>query len=239
MNRTIPLSYPYYFLKTTVHTTGLLLAISEKFTDKDYDNWVYDVFDKFDNEIYSDILLKQVPLSETLKIGVIKFSIITFTASVERYLKEIIILSLQRSSSLRKKSFEKISLNALKLEKFEDINLMKKSLFDEVVNTHCKGELFSEKFNKVESFLKGKKSNTSDLLTAIDKIWGIRNDIAHSNKKDFDYEIKYKGNTIEISNFPNLEANVALFKLMTDVMIFLEKWEYDVLLKWKVDDFIE
>lgn len=249
----IPFSGPYASYLTTISILNLQLMISTQFTDQECLDWEKSFridLEKTNTSIVTDPIterLKDAPLFilNELRLSSISTAIINFTSTTEHYIKDILELSLTRNDSLRKKAFSSFNISALELEEFESINAIKKKLFKSLSSEHSKGQLFSNKFKKANSFLNIENQNSnSDIYESLGSIWRLRNKIAHSNtgflKK---LEIHTKSGIKLLNKEPTkdeyLHFSIDFLKIIDEFTKFLKIWDNDVLEKWNANSFIK
>ncbi|TDN79362.1 hypothetical protein DET49_13825 [Salegentibacter sp. 24] len=247
-----PFSGPYSSYLTTISILNLQLMISTQFTDQECLDWEKSLridLEKANTAIVTDPIterLKDAPLFllNELRLSSISTAIINFTSTTEHYIKDILELSLQRNDGLRKKAFSNCNISALELEEFESIDEIKKKLFKSISSENSKGQLFSNKFKKANSFLNIKSHNNgSNIFQNLDSIWRLRNKIAHSNtgflKK---LEINTNSGTKVLNKEPEkdeyLNFSIEFLKIIDEFTKFLKKWDNSVLVKWPANSFV-
>ncbi|QXP62757.1 HEPN domain-containing protein [Polaribacter sp. HaHaR_3_91] len=246
------LSAPYARLIGTISSLNLQLLISTQFSEQDCLNWEQSLRDDLGNlksKLKVDSILKRLSNSpvfmlDELRMSSIDSTIITYTSSIELFIREIIDLSLRRNSSLRKKAFSKVQISALELENKTELNEIKNDLFKTLSIEHSKGQLLSEKLKRASKFLSISKSSTKDILiNDIDSIWKLRNSIAHSNDGNKTiYEFTSNNIKKTIGGYSTKEEylnfTTELLEPMNAFFDFLEEWQNEVLDKWDANSFI-
>ncbi len=253
MNKSgLPYSGCYSSFLSTISILNLQLLISTQFTDQECLNWEkalrFDL-EKASMSIITDPLierLKEAPLFilNELWLSSLSSSIINFTSTTEHYIKDIVELSLLRNDKPRKSAFSQVNFSASELEEFNSLDELKKKLLKSISAEQSKGQLFSGKFKKVNSFLGTKNDNgIVDIHNSLDSIWRLRNKIAHSNKgllKEF--EITTSIGTIVLSKEPTkdefLYFAIEFLKIVNGFTKSLDKWDNQVLQMWPANAFL-
>ena len=246
------LSGPYARLIGAISSLNLQLLISTQFSDEDCLNWEQSL--RIDlknlkatleiNPILERLSNSPIFMLDALRLSLIDSTIITYTSSIELFIREIIDLSLRRNSSLRKKAFNKIQISAIELENKIELNEIKNDLFKTLSIEHSKGQLLSEKLKRASNFLSVSKSSAkTNLLKDIDSIWKLRNSIAHSNdghKTVYEFTLNNIKRTISenASKEEYLNFTTELLEPINSFFDFLEEWQHEVLDKWDANSYI-
>ncbi|MCL6295882.1 HEPN domain-containing protein [Jejuia spongiicola] len=246
------ISGPFSSLLTSISIMNHQIMMSTQFTEEECEIWKKSMsiyLEKEQSSIYIHSISESTAQSSNyllneLRKSTIVSAIISFTSSFEYYLKEIIELSLQRNSSLRKKAFSKLEISALELEKDIELNEIKKRTFRIISADKSKGQLFSEKMKRASTFLaipdiRGAKN----LFHTLDSIWKLRNEFAHTNTNfNRTYEINtLKKNLLlkpESTKEEYLKFTFELINIFNTFLYYMEEWDKSVLDKWEANDFV-
>ena len=171
----------------------------------------------------------------------LKSLIISFSSTLEFFLKDSMQLNMMRNYSLLKKGLieSKQVIDPKDIVDIDDIELVRFKYIKIISNSMCSGEMWSGKFKKYVKFL----SLPNDLLREtinkkIDSVWKMRNDVAHANAN----MLSINNNGVMHKYGANINAEqyteFALFfiKLLDETIFFLEKVDRLSLEKWETTD---
>jgi len=246
------MSGPYASYLTTISILNLQFLLSTQFTDQNTLDWEVNLRTDLQKSTFKTLVdpiverLTKAPffLLKEIWLSSISSAIINFTSTTEHYIKDALVLSLQRNSSLRKQAFSEISISGSELENNFSLDTIKLKYFKVIATDKSKGELFSAKFERASKFLGVDRSFLDKkICTMLDSIWMLRNDIAHSNKgfKKL-YELEGKTGKFQISKEPSKEEyfdfSIKLLEIMNDFTEYLKDWDAYILEKWPANSFI-
>lgn len=229
----------------------LLILLSNEITGEECLFWANKAIENPSLQVFKDKVgpitnaLSDFGFAEQLiKTNMLNSAILAFTSSVEFYLQDIVVLCLQRNSSLRKQAFANYEISGKELEEFSSINDIKRKHFRLIASSQTSGALFSEKIKKAQKFL-GVKGLMIDkqLLQSLDSLWELRNRLAHHNHGSIkEYSFLYK-NTEQI--LPRPCARIEYQSFITPLCVMLEEavewlilFDKETLEKWTATDFI-
>ena len=181
------------------------------------------------------------PLYSKLYYNSLKSLIISFSATLEFFLKDSMQLNMMRNYSLLKKGLieSKQVIDPKDIVDIDDIELVRLKYIKNISNNMCSGEMWSGKFKKYVKFLSLPNNLLGETINKkIDSIWKMRNDIAHANINIL--SINYNGTIHKFGADINAEqyTEFALFfiKLLDETLSFVEKVDKLSLEKWKTTD---
>ena len=208
--------------------------------------------EKISKEEYFDEIESIHPIHSRLKdepdffVGEIYYSsiknlIISFSSTLEFFLKDSIRLNMMRNYTLLKKGLieNKFTINPKDIVDCKDIEEIRLKYILNLSEYICSGELWKNKLKKYIKLLSLPDELWKDSINnRIDSIWEARNDIAHANTRGL--SLNYEHNTYTYnSNIGVTEYTqfVLLFiKLVDDVIDFLSQVDKLSLDKWKATD---
>ena len=212
------------------------LEWGEKISKADYFDEIKSVYPRHDRLIKEPNFM----LSK-LYYNSLKSLIISFSATLEFFLKDSMQLNMMRNYSLLKKGLieSKQVIDPKDIVDIDDIELVRLKYIKNISNNMCSGEMWSGKFKKYVKFLSLPNNLLGETINKkIDSIWKMRNDIAHANINIL--SINYNGTIHKFGADINAEqyTEFALFfiKLLDETLSFVEKVDKLSLEKWKTTD---
>ena len=208
--------------------------------------------EKISKEDYFDEIESIHPIHSRLKeepdffVGEIYYSsiknlIISFSSTLEFYLKDSIRLNMMRNYSLLIKGLmdSKLSIEPKDIVDYNDIEEIRLKYIFNLSEHICSGELWTNKLKKYIKLLSLSNDLCTDSVNSrIDSIWRARNDIAHANTRGL--SLNYEHNTYTYnSNIGVTEYTqfaLLFIKLVDDVIAFLSNVDKQSLDKWKTTD---
>lgn len=208
--------------------------------------------EKISKEDYFDEIESIHPIHSRLKeepdffVGEIYYSsiknlIISFSSTLEFYLKDSIRLNMMRNYSLLIKGLmdSKLSIEPKDIVDYNDIEEIRLKYIFNLSEHICSGELWTNKLKKYIKLLSLSNDLCTDSVNSrIDSIWRARNDIAHANTRGL--SLNYEHNTYTYnSNIGVTEYTqfaLLFIKLVDDVIAFLSNVDKRSLDKWKTTD---
>ena len=171
----------------------------------------------------------------------IKSLIISFSSTLEFYLKDSMKLNMMRNYSLFKKALAdtKQTIKPVDIVEVNDIELLRLKYICEISEHICSGELWKAKFKRYINLLAMPKYLWEDETNnLIDSFWKVRNDIAHANT--YGLKLTYGKNTYmydsEIGVEEYTQFALLFIELVDEVIAFLSKVDKLALKKWKATD---
>lgn len=171
----------------------------------------------------------------------IRSLIISFSSTLEFFLKDNTRLNMMRNYSLLKKGLmeTKQVIDPKDIVEINDIELVRLKYINTISSVVCSGELWSNKLKKYIKFLNLPNDLCSQgIHKKIDSIWKVRNDIAHGNTQilslSYD-EITYKYGT-DVNEAEYTQFALLFIKLVDETIEFLSEVDKMSLEKWKTTD---
>lgn len=241
------------------NAVSLQLLLSNQVTKENCNAWADELLK---NPTVTDVIspLMEKWLKDSVTGGILAFTnfrlqviasvLISFTATVEHFLKDCMIEYMRRNKGLREQSFriKDGSFDASNffspehLEKFDHIERAKKFVMHKLASHFTKGGLFSSKFKRVARFLNLDPHSRQDLLkSSMDSIWTLRNTVAHTDMDKIEiWEIiDLTGNTIAFEKFnfgSFLPFAIVIIKTIDAALGFLKDFNDDAEAKWPVNE---
>lgn len=167
----------------------------------------------------------------------VKSVVISFTSTLENYLKNSLKSRLGLNDSLLKKALaeSKITIDPMDIVDFDDIGSLQEKYKREISDYVCTGELWKAKFKKyINTLALSKALATEEINNRLDAIWRMRNDIAHANTSGL--VLNYGNETYRydatISAEEYTQFALLFIELVDDVFAFLNKVDLLVVEKW-------
>ena len=212
------------------------LEWGEKISKADYFDEIKSVY-----PIHDRLIKEPNFMLSKLYYNSLKSLIISFSATLEFFLKDSMQLNMMRNYSLLKKGLteSKQVIDPKDIVDIDDIELVRLKYIKNISNNMCSGEMWSGKFKKYVKFLSLPNNLLGETINKkIDSIWKMRNDIAHANINIL--SINYNGTIHKFGADINAEqyTEFALFfiKLLDETLSFVEKVDKLSLEKWKTTD---
>lgn len=212
------------------------LEWGEKISKADYFDEIKSVY-----PIHDRLIKEPNFMLSKLYYNSLKSLIISFSATLEFFLKDSMQLNMMRNYSLLKKGLieSKQVIDPKDIVDIDDIELVRLKYIKNISNNMCSGEMWSGKFKKYVKFLSLSNNLLGETINKkIDSIWKMRNDIAHANTNIL--SINYNGTIHKFGADINAEqyTEFALFfiKLLDETLSFVEKVDKLSLEKWKTTD---
>ena len=212
------------------------LEWGEKISKADYFDEIKSVY-----PIHDRLIKEPNFMLSKLYYNSLKSLIISFSATLEFFLKDSMQLNMMRNYSLLKKGLieSKQVIDPKDIVDIDDIELVRLKYIKNISNNMCSGEMWSGKFKKYVKFLSLPNNLLGETINKkIDSIWKMRNDIAHANTNIL--SINYNGTIHKFGADINAEqyTEFALFfiKLLDETLSFVEKVDKLSLEKWKTTD---
>lgn len=212
------------------------LKWGEKISKADYFDEIKSVY-----PIHDRLIKEPNFMLSKLYYNSLKSLIISFSATLEFFLKDSMQLNMMRNYSLLKKGLieSKQVIDPKDIVDIDDIELVRLKYIKNISNNMCSGEMWSGKFKKYVKFLSLPNNLLGETINKkIDSIWKMRNDIAHANTNIL--SINYNGTIHKFGADINAEqyTEFALFfiKLLDETLSFVEKVDKLSLEKWKTTD---
>lgn len=212
------------------------LEWGEKISKADYFDEIKSVY-----PIHDRLIKEPNFMLSKLYYNSLKSLIISFSATLEFFLKDSMQLNMMRNYSLLKKGLieYKQVIDPKDIVDIDDIELVRLKYIKNISNNMCSGEMWSGKFKKYVKFLSLPNNLLGETINKkIDSIWKMRNDIAHANINIL--SINYNGTIHKFGADINAEqyTEFALFfiKLLDETLSFVEKVDKLSLEKWKTTD---
>lgn len=212
------------------------LEWGEKISKADYFDEIKSVY-----PIHDRLIKEPNFMLSKLYYNSLKSLIISFSATLEFFLKDSMQLNMMRNYSLLKKGLieSKQVIDPKDIVDIDDIELVRLKYIKNISNNMCSGEMCSGKFKKYVKFLSLPNNLLGETINKkIDSIWKMRNDIAHANINIL--SINYNGTIHKFGADINAEqyTEFALFfiKLLDETLSFVEKVDKLSLEKWKTTD---
>lgn len=171
----------------------------------------------------------------------IKNLIISFSSTLEFYLKDSIRLNMMRNYSLLKKGLieSNLSIDPKDIVDCKDIDEIRLK-YIKILSEHiCSGELWKNKLKKYIKLLSlSNNLCTNAVNSRIDSIWKARNDIAHANTSglSLDYENNTYSYNSKIGVTEYTQFALLFIKLVDDAIAFLSNVDKLSLDKWEATD---
>lgn len=201
------------------------LEWGEKISKADYFDEIKSVY-----PIHDRLIKEPNFMLSKLYYNSLKSLIISFSATLEFFLKDSMQLNMMRNYSLLKKGLieSKQVIDPKDIVDIDDIELVRLKYIKNISNNMCSGEMWSGKFKKYVKFLSLPNNLLGETINKkIDSIWKMRNDIAHANINIL--SINYNGTIHKFGADINAEqyTEFALFfiKLLDETLSFVEKWK--------------
>ena len=199
------------------------LEWGEKISKADYFDEIKSVY-----PIHDRLIKEPNFMLSKLYYNSLKSLIISFSATLEFFLKDSMQLNMMRNYSLLKKGLieSKQVIDPKDIVDIDDIELVRLKYIKNISNNMCSGEMWSGKFKKYVKFLSLPNNLLGETINKkIDSIWKMRNDIAHANINIL--SINYNGTIHKFGADINAEqyTEFALFfiKLLDETLSFVEK----------------
>lgn len=212
------------------------LEWGEKISKADYFDEIKSVY-----PIHDRLIKEPNFMLSKLYYNSLKSLIISFSATLEFFLKDSMQLNMMRNYSLLKKGLieSKQVIDPKDIVDIDDIELVRLKYIKNISNNMCSGEMWSGKFKKYVKFLSLPNNLLGETINKkIDSIWKMRNDIAHANINIL--SINYNGTIHKFGADINAEqyTEFALFfiKLLDETLSFVGKVNKLSLEKWKTTD---
>lgn len=216
--------------------TNNCLEWGEKISKADYLDEIKSIY-----PIHDRLVKEPNFMLSKLYYNFLKSLIISFSATLEFFLKDSMQLNMMRNYSLLKKGLieSKQVIDPKDIVDIDDIELVRLKYIKNISNNMCSGEMWSGKFKKYVKFLSLPNNLLGETINKkIDSIWKMRNDIAHANTNIL--SINYNGTMHKFGADINAEqyTEFALFfiKLLDETLSFVEKVDKLSLEKWKTTD---
>lgn len=216
--------------------TNNCLEWGEKISKADYLDEIKSIY-----PIHDRLVKEPNFMLSKLYYNFLKSLIISFSATLEFFLKDSMQLNMMRNYSLLKKGLieSKQVIDPKDIVDIDDIELVRLKYIKNISNNMCSGEMWSGKFKKYVKFLSLPNNLLGETINKkIDSIWKMRNDIAHANTNIL--SINYNGTIHKFGADINAEqyTEFALFfiKLLDETLSFVEKVDKLSLEKWKTTD---
>ena len=155
------------------------LEWGEKISKADYFDEIKSVY-----PIHDRLIKEPNFMLSKLYYNSLKSLIISFSATLEFFLKDSMQLNMMRNYSLLKKGLieSKQVIDPKDIVDIDDIELVRLKYIKNISNNMCSGEMWSGKFKKYVKFLSLPNNLLGETINKkIDSIWKMRNDIAHAN----------------------------------------------------------
>ena len=212
------------------------LEWGEKISKADYFDEIKSIY-----PIHDRLIKEPNFMLSKLYYNSLKSLIISFSATLEFFLKDSMQLNMMRNYSLLKKGLieSKQVIDPKDIVDIDDIELVRLKYIKNISDNMCSGEMWSGKFKKYVKFLSLPNNLLGETINKkIDSIWKMRNDIAHANTNIL--SINYNGAIHNFGADINAEqyTEFALFfiKLLDETLSFVEKVDKLSLEKWKTTD---
>lgn len=212
------------------------LEWGEKISKADYFDEIKSVY-----PIHDRLIKEPNFMLSKLYYNSLKSLIISFSTTLEFFLKDSMQLNMMRNYSLLKKGLieSKQVIDPKDIVDIDDIELVRLKYIKNISDNMCSGEMWSGKFKKYVKFLSLPNNLLGETINKkIDSIWKMRNDIAHANTNIL--SINYNGTIHKFGADINAEqyTEFALFfiKLLDETLSFVEKVDKLSLEKWKTTD---
>lgn len=191
--------------------------------------------------IYNRLIEEPNFMVSSLYYASIQSLIISFSSTLEFFLKDNVKLNMMRNYSLLKKALFETNqvIDPKDIVDIKDIELIRLKYINIISQRMCSGELWKSKFKKYVKIMSlPKKLYNETINDRIDSLWKARNDIAHANTQGLSLEYNqcvYKYDShIGIKEFTQF---VLLFtEIVDEVITFLHNVDELSLKQWKTTD---